>query len=86
MLRLAVRGSQTAARSKSHAAPRLIVPYYAVPLDSGWSLNAYYQDPETKDWTPWTVRIVPSTDDTLLREAQEARGARGEHRGREGGT
>jgi hypothetical protein len=44
-----------------HAAPRLIGPYYAVPLDTEHSLNAYYSDPATKDWGIWTVRIAPAT-------------------------
>jgi hypothetical protein len=40
-----------------HASPRIIGPYYAAE-DVGRSLNAYYKDPLTVWFMPWTVRIV----------------------------
>lgn len=43
---------------EDHADPRHVGPFYAVD-DVGRSLNAYYQDPATRDWTADTVRIVP---------------------------
>jgi hypothetical protein len=49
-----------------HAAPRLIGPFYAA-THGPRSLNAYYMDPATKDWTPWTVRVVGS----LVRPTEE---------------
>jgi hypothetical protein len=44
---------------ESHADRRHIGPFYAVPRDTGRSLNAYYLDPATRDWMADTVRIVP---------------------------
>jgi len=46
---------------ESHADRRCVGPYYAVPLDNDHSLNAYYADPATVDWTARTVRIAPAT-------------------------
>jgi len=35
-------------------------PYY-VAEDRTRSYNAYYRDPGTVGWMPWTVRIVPAS-------------------------
>lgn len=45
-----------------HAAHNLAGPYYIEPADCGHSRNAYYKHPDTADFLPWTVRVVPSTE------------------------
>jgi hypothetical protein len=73
-----------------HAAEHLIGPFYASTEEKHPGGNAYYQTDETWWWPPWRVQVVRARADLDLRllgrEAQEARGTSGEHRGGQGGT
>ncbi len=53
---------------EDRADPRHAGPFYAV-TDEARTLNAYYADPMTVDWTPWTVQIVSAG------EVEESRAA-----------